>query len=274
MLSARSESPVSRLQRFPSPRWAAMGIAKPANHALPAPAARLQNCSGSPPTPDTRPCRARATWTRCVALWQGRIGLPDSPQHVLGSIVGLLAAPRPPALLRLTRPAPPTPSCPPPPPPGRSPPSAAPLLPPFRRFGHRLRPLASKRRPSLRLGADAEPPSPCSPLPPPPLPLPPPPPLMQCAQHCGGRCRHRTGEAGVKVPSPRSQPRQPNTTPAPPRRPPPVAPAEAHTRPHTTTSDPTPPHTHPSAPARHHTWACMKSTYKNRFKQAKGGLNK
>ena len=70
-------------------------------------------------------CRARATWTRCcVALWQGRIGLPDSPQHVLGSIVGLLAAPRPPALLRLTHPAPPTPSAPPPPP-GRLPPSCS-----------------------------------------------------------------------------------------------------------------------------------------------------
>ena len=85
-----SESPVSRLQQSPPPRWSAMGIANPANHAFPAPAARLQNRSGSSPTPDTRPCRARATWTRCVALWQGRIGLPHSLSlGFFGRIVGL-----------------------------------------------------------------------------------------------------------------------------------------------------------------------------------------
>ena len=70
---------------------------------IPGPGGPLANRSGSSPTPDTRPCRARATWTRCVALWQGRIGLPDSSTlQVFGSPTGLPAAPRPPALLRMS----------------------------------------------------------------------------------------------------------------------------------------------------------------------------
>ena len=43
-----------------------------------------------------------------------------------------------------------------------------------------------------------------------------------------------------------------------------------HSRPHTTTSDPTPPHTSPSIPARHNTCARIESKRKRRFKHTKG----
>ena len=101
-----------------------------------------------------------------------------------------------------------------------------------------------------------------------------PPPPMHCAQLWGviAAPHGRSGRRGA-VPAQSAPAAQHNSGPAPPSAAP-VAPAEAHTRPHTTTSHPTPPHTSPSAPARHHTWAWMKSTYKNRFKQAKGDLNK
>ena len=53
-------------------------------------------------------------------------------------------------------------------------------------------------------------------------------------------CASQRLGAGVEPPFPRTAP---------------DSAGRGYSRPHTTTSDPTPPHTHPSAPARHNTWA-------------------
>ena len=178
---------------------------------------------------------------------------------------------RPLVCMRTTRPAPlqaarrrcsAAPSAPPirpSPPPARikSPPIAAP------QSGRRTAIAA------LSAAATAPPPHP----PPPPSPSPPLPPTPAVSTASDALCNVPSPLIAAPLcrrrgASPGNQPRQPSTTPSqrsPPT--PPVPPAEAHSRPHTTTSDSTPPHTHPSAPARHHTWACMNQQAKSDSKE-------
>ena len=138
-------------------------------------------------------------------------------------------------------------------------------------MGRQVQPASasSKRRPSRRLGAGVEPPSPavrhrryphtttsaataaaaaailCVGAPS----------AVRRRIELNSYCASQRLGAGVEPPFPRTAP---------------DSAGRGYSRPHTTTSDPTPPHTHPSAPARHNTWAWVISTSKNRFKHTNG----